>query len=229
MSTTLEIPSFVKRLKIYNEVTYLTNDNEVTETMIVSFDFSTFEATCSLQSEKCNESLSDFDAVTSELFKSGEKWCNRDILQSVVHVLSKIQGWEASINRRRINCNRGGSENLCGAKKEPRKLQGGHLSGGCEYSPLLKPLGTKTISPLGDITKKRRYQDMWDQPIEITHASCVHNGLCTPSCLNRVAVAKSAGFYVKTIPTRIVFTLCNYVDKGIKLTHSLIKVTVRPI
>ena len=132
MSTTTEKPSFVKRLKINDEVTYLTNDNEVTETIIVSFDYSTFEATCSRQSDKFNESLSDFDAVASKIFKSGEKWCNRDILQSVVHVLSKIQGWEASINRRRINCNQGGSANLRGAKKEPRKLQGGHLSGGCE-------------------------------------------------------------------------------------------------
>ena len=105
------------------------NDNKVTETMIVSFDFSTFEATCSQQSEKFNESLSDFDAVASEIFKSGEKWCNRDILQYVVHALSKIQGWEASIKRRQINCNCGGSENLHGAKKEPQKLQGGHLSG----------------------------------------------------------------------------------------------------
>ena len=122
MPTTLEITAFVERLKIHDEVTYIMNNNEVTKTMIVSFDFSTFEAICSIQSKKFNEFLSDFDAVASEIFKSGEKWWNRDILQSVVHALSKIQGWEASINRRRINCNRGGSENLCGAKKEPQKL-----------------------------------------------------------------------------------------------------------
>ena len=102
MFTTLQIPAFGERLNIHDEVTYIMNNNAVAKTMIVSFDFSTFEATCSIQSEKSNESLSDVDAIASQIFKSGEKWCNRDILQYVVHSLSKIQGWEVAINQRRI-------------------------------------------------------------------------------------------------------------------------------
>lgn len=64
-----------------------------------------------------------------------------------------------------------------------------------------------TIIPEGHTNKKRRYKERWEQPIEITSASCVHNGQCTPSCLNCVAIAKSAGLYVKIIPARIVYTL----------------------
>ena len=117
MSTTSDILTFVESLKIHDEVTYMMNNKEVAETMIVLFDFSTFEATCSWQSKKCNESLSDFDAVTSEIVKSGEKWCNQNIVHSVVVALSKIQGWEPTINQRQIDYNQGGSANLREAKK----------------------------------------------------------------------------------------------------------------
>ena len=104
---------------MHDEVTYLMNNNKVTQTMIVSFDFSTFEATCLIQSEKFNESLSDFDAVASKLFKAGEKLCNRDILQSVFHALSKIQGWEVSINQKQINL----AQRIC---VEPKKSHGSY-------------------------------------------------------------------------------------------------------
>ena len=108
------------------------NDKEVTETMIVSFDLSTFQAACSGLSEKYKESLSDFDAVASEIFKSGEKWCNQDVVHSVVVALFKLQGQEPTINRIRINGNHGGYVNMRGSKKKPRNLEGGNLSGGCK-------------------------------------------------------------------------------------------------
>ena len=55
--------------------------------------------------------------ITSEIFKEKEKWCNRDILLSVVVSLSNVQGWESTINRRRINYYQGGTVHLRGPFK----------------------------------------------------------------------------------------------------------------
>jgi hypothetical protein len=60
--------------------------------MIVVFDFSSFEATCSKSSEQYKASLCDFDAIGTATFKGGNKWCNCKLVLSVVFVLSKLQG-----------------------------------------------------------------------------------------------------------------------------------------
>ena len=116
-----------------------------------------------------------------------------------------------------------GNSTFVWAFQKSRGIEGGHLPGGCECSLLLTSLATGPIPTAGTKNKKRRYRDNWDAPIEIAHAKCIHNGFCTPTCLNRITVTKSSGKYANKIPSRIVFTLCNYVDQGIKLSHNLIK------
>ena len=52
--------------------------------MIVSFDLLTFQQTRSTKSETYQESLCNYNIISSETFKGKEKWCNRDVLLPVV-------------------------------------------------------------------------------------------------------------------------------------------------
>ena len=60
-------------------------------------------------------------------------------------------------------------------------------------------------------------------------ASTQHTNGCHPCRANRVSVTQASGNYVRKLPTRAIFTLCNYADQGIKLTHQLIKAIISPL
>ena len=85
------------------------------------------------------------------------------------------------------------------------------------------------ISYYTKTSKSRQYKYQWEKPVTITASSCIHTNGCTPCQANRVAVTSASGSYVKKIPTKVVWTLCNFIDKGVKLTHELIKAQVTPI
>ena len=117
-----KIATFVASLKNYDNVTYTAHFDGITQWMILSFD--------AANSEQYDQSLCDFDAIATELFKVGETWANHELICLVVTSLSKLHGWEHAVNRRKINCNRSGTTNLREATKTPRNLEGGQLLGG---------------------------------------------------------------------------------------------------
>ena len=59
--------------------------------------------------------------------------------------------------------------------------------------------------------------------MEVISAICEYGGLCIPSRLNWIAVAKRAGTYVNNMPIHAVFSLCNYIENGTRLKRALIK------
>jgi len=81
----------------------------------------------------------------------------------------------------------------------------------------------------GSQTRKLSYRDLWDQPALIEASLCEHTNGCVPYRANRVAVTQAAGTYVSKLPTRAIYTMYNYVDQGIKLTHQLIQAVIWPL
>ena len=50
-----------------------------------------------------------------------------------------------------------------------------------------------------------------------------------PSRGNQIDVAKRAGAYIDIMPNMAIFSLCNYMKHGVKLTSSLIKSVLQPL
>ena len=44
-----------------------------------------------------------------------------------------------------------------------------------------------------------------------------------------VAVTQASGNYLSKLPTRAIYTLCNYTDQGINLKRQLIKATIKSL
>ena len=105
----------------------------------------------------------------------------------------------------------------------------GPLKKQCGWKVHLKPLVKESDVPEGSKTNRLSYKDQWDKPVQLSSAACEHTNGCVPCRANRVSVTQTSGNYVRKLPTRAIFTLCNYADQGIKLTHQLIKAVISPL
>ena len=232
MSNRDDIALFSGELKERTLFTYTKGDLEITKEMVTSFNHQLFLDTCYEKSKTYKPEFCIFELLGNHIFKSDEKWMNRDLVRSVAVSFSKIQGWQVSCSRRCISCNRGGKTRVRAVTGVPRALTAGPLKRQCGWNVQLKPLVTSAYVPKqGEPSTGRKnqlcYRDDWGKPVLIKSSSCRHTNSCEPSRANRIAVTQASGNYVRLLPTRVMYTLCNYVDQGIRLSHQLIKATIK--
>ena len=67
------------------------------------------------------------------------------------------------------------------------------------------------------------YREDWNAPVTIKNANCNHGGTCSPGKQNRVAVVSRSGKFVKLMPDKALYTLCNLAEHDGKLPSSTIK------
>ena len=234
MSNRDDIALFSGELKEWTLFTSTKGDLEITKEMVSSFNHQLFLDTCYEKSKTYKAKLCNFELLGNHIFKSDEKWINRDLVRSVAVTLSKSQGWQVACSRRSISCNRGGMIRVRTVTGVPGALTAGPLKTQCGWNVQLKPLVTSAYAAKqGEPSTRRKdklyYKDDWGKPVLIKSSSCRHTNSCEPSRANRVAVTQASGNYVRLLPTRVMYTLCNYADQGIRLTHQLIKATIKSL
>ena len=223
------IASFCERLKILTACTYTKGSAEITEEMVTSFNHKLFFETCNLTSKTYNAELCNFELIGDHIFKPQETWVNRELVKRVAVAISKIEGWEVACEKTTVSCNRSGKERIRSVTGVARPTQAGPLKTKCSWSVKLKALVTSSYIPRKSATNKLQYKDDWDKPVLLQSSSCKHTDKCEPCRANRVAVTQASGSYLSKLPSRAIYTLCNYKDQGIKLTHQLIKATIKPL
>jgi len=216
------ISAFIASLKIY--------DDECLDFLvrtIVSFNSKTFTAKCNHLSPAYDSSLVDFDIISREMFKKNERWLTRELVHSVMSVLAATHGWSVRKQRLCLQCNRFGMPD----EQPTRNFMSGNLRSGCTFRLTIgATVNTRYIVENSTaIRLKPTYRADWDAPIILSEVNCEHGGSCVPGRGNRVAVAKRAGLYIKSMPYMAVFSLCNYMEHGVKLTSSLIKSVLQPL
>ena len=96
----------------------------------------------------------------------------------------------------------------------------GQLQSGCTFRLTLKSTHNKRhrVENLMTIRDKFSYTPGWNLPVIIVDVDCQHGGTCVPSRSNRIATSKRAGAYIDTMPIQAVYSLCNSMEHGAKLT-----------
>jgi len=220
---------FCDELKTYGDFTYSNRSKEVTENMVIGFNHELFTNLVSPDSPLHNASICNFHSIGNHLFKPNEKWINRDLLKTVCDLIAKYEGWDAALVKTKIICNRSGEERVRSINGVARSTQAGPLKKKCGWDVTISSLVKEAYVPEGSKTKKLRYKDQWEMPVVVVSSSSCHTNGCVPCRANRLSVTQSSGNYVRKLPTRAIFTLCNYADQGIKLTHQLIKAVISPL
>ena len=230
MSAQITIPSFVASLKTLRHITYdaPTSNNTKSVLMVVLFDHSKLIETCTPGLAAYDESMCNYDYILSEVAKINEVWISRSELYNTIMCVAKLHGWHPRLRKRLISCTRFDSDKK-GTENSTRCFTNGPLYADCPCCIEMKPLVRSSYIPKNSTNGKLQYRDMWDKPIMITRANCFHGSNCRPSCCNRVIVTKRSGAYSRNVPPHALFTLCNYHEQGIKLSHIIIKSVLRPI
>lgn len=219
--------SFARSLKIYDDVSF--GKKNETRRMVVDFDYASYFENCSITSDHYNEDKCDFDKITAELFKPGETWKSRDLVQSVLNVIEQKHGWTSTLEKLEIRCNRFGSD----VRTPRRDFTSGSLKAGCTFTINLKPLVKTPYFPESQKGKDRpipSYKPEWDQPVEIGNGTCTtHAGNCHPGRQNRVVTMSRAGAYVEKMPDAALFQLCNVYELCGKISSAMIKSVMTPV
>ena len=220
--------SEVKVISLKGRVQFLLAVNHVDVDMIVS--------TLSQKSATYDATLHDFEQLCDAIFVPGETWSSRDLITKVVNVIGSLEGWCAGTTKRGIYCNRMSrpdsiylEDTVVGKTKRMK------LGQNCKWLVSLKALVTERYYPVtapGKDKPKRikpSYKDIWEQPVLITKTSCRHTGDCEPCRSNLIAVSSSSGRYMDKLSSNAVYTLCNYHDEGVRLSHQVIKAVITPV
>ena len=216
--------SFAKSLKTYGTISY--GEKNERRLMVVGFDKELFIRTCSTASDDYDETKCNYDDIMTELFKVGETWISRELVDLAVTLVSEKHGWLSTKKQCFIRCNRFGKND-----NESRDFANGSLQSGCTLQIAIKALVTTRYLPEGQKDKDKKkwsYRHHWDQPVEIKEGTCTtHGGNCQPGRQNRVAVMSRAGVYIKKMPDNALFRLCNIAEHGGKLSTNSIKSVMR--
>ena len=173
--------------------------------------------------------MCNFNSLEKHLFQSNEIWINLDLVKSVCDLIAKYKGWDASLRQKKVACNKWGKERVRSKDGVPRATMAGPLKKQCGWKVHLKPLVKESYVPVGSKTHRLSYKEQWDKPVQISSAGCKHTNGCVPCRANRVSVTQASRNYVRKLPTRAIFTLCNYANQDIKLTHQLIEAVISPL
>lgn len=209
--------AFARSLKQYGDHSY----NETTDHMVIGFDLNSLVKTCSKASDYYDEDLCNFDKLLAEIFKVGEKWLSRKLVDDVVTKIADRHGWHPIKKKRSIQCNRYREE-----KNMTREYASGGLKKNCTLKIELKPLVNTQYTAKSQETKEKKkysYRPDWNAPVEIVEGTCtIHGGDCHPGAQNMVEAKSRAGAYVTKMPNNALYQLCNTAEFG-KLSSSKIK------
>ena len=85
--------AFAKSLKTYDNVTFGEKSKQQTRRAVVNFDEQTFIATCTPSSPAYNADVCNYTEITSELFKVGEVWINRELVHKALTLIADRHGY----------------------------------------------------------------------------------------------------------------------------------------
>ena len=140
--------SFAKSLKTYGTISYgEKNENRL---MVVGFDKELFIRTCSTASDDYDETKCNYDDIMTELFKVGETWISRELVDLAVTLVSEKHGWLSTKKQCFIRCNRFGKND-----NESRDFANGSLQSGCTLQIAIKALVTTRYLPEGQRNCRR--------------------------------------------------------------------------
>ena len=218
--------AFAKSLKTYGNVTFGENSKQQTRRAVVNFDEQTFIATCTPSSPAYNADVCNYTEITSEIFKVGEVWINRELVHKALTLIADRHGWTVAKDKHYLFCNR------FGPPRGGRNFVDGDLKANCTLRLVLKALvkvayipGSSQNKLIDGVLKKPtwNYKRDWDQPVELDTKTCTtHGGQCCPGRQNKVATAKRAGAYVERMPNNALFSLVlNSLFVGIYFSNSI--------
>ena len=202
-----------------------TDHTTTTENVVVSFDTGLFN-------RKCNPSSTEYDStwnltlLASEIYKLGDTWASRDILESALKAQAGCEGWTVKKEKDWIGCNR------YGEPVASRHFASGALQANCTLKLSLEALvSTRKLNA----NQKFKYSKNWSAPVKLVDkgnpknfCTC-HGGNCRPSQQNRIATQKRSGGYVKNVPDHALFTLANMQEHNGHLPTNTIKNIIRPV
>ncbi|KAL7450896.1 hypothetical protein ACHAWC_002749 [Mediolabrus comicus] len=209
--------AFARSLKQYGDHSY----NQTSDHMVIGFDIDLLVKTCTKASNNYDEDLCNFDKLLAEIFKVGEKWLSRNLVEEVVTKIAERHGWHPIKKKRSIQCNRYGEE-----KNMVREYASGGLKKNCTLKIELKPLVNTRYTAKSQETKEKKknsYRPDWNAPVEVVEGTCtIHGGDCHPGAQNMVEAKSRAGAYVTKMPNNALYQLCNTAEFG-KLSSSKIR------
>lgn len=218
--------AFISSLKSFEVISNI-GKKKLTLNVIVAFDTDLFIATCSPASPTYKPHLcNNYDELSGLIFKEGEVWKDRKMVDDVITLVAKRQGWTPKKDKKTIKCNRSGES------KTVRNFTQGKLQSGCTWLVKLTPLVSNSVVLVGKTSglPKTQYNPLWDEPVAIAEGTCTtHGGLCTPGHQNKVATSQRSGEYVRKTPINSIFNLCNLYEQTGKLQPTIIKAILKPV
>ena len=122
----------------------------------IGFDFKSLVTTCSKASDNYDEDLCNFDKLLAEIFKVGEKWLSRHLVEDVVTKIAERHGWHPIKKKRSIQCNRYGEKNVA------REYASGGLKKNCTLKIELKPLVNIRYTAKSQETKEKKKNSQYE-------------------------------------------------------------------
>ena len=229
MFNEVDIILFWEELKTCGDFTYSNGNKRVTQHMVIGFNHELFTNIISPDLTLHRAKICNFRSIGEHLFQPNEIWINRNLLKTVCNLIAKYEGWDAAFVKTKVICNRSGKERVRSINGVAWSTQVGPLKMKCGWGVTIKAIVKEAYVPEGSQNKKLRYKFLWEMPVVVCSASCDHTNGCVPCRANHLLVTQSSGNYVCKLITRAIFTLCNYADQGIKLTHQLIKAVISPL
>jgi len=218
--------AFISSLKSFEVITNI-GKKKLTRNVIVAFNTNLFIATCSPASPMYKPHLcNNYDELSGLIFKEGEVWKDRKLVDDVISLIAKRQGWTPKKDKKTIKCNR------CGEPTTVRNYTQGNLQCGCTWIVNLTPLVSNSVVLISKTSglPKTQYYAQWDEPVAIAKDTCTtHGGLCQPGPQNKVATSQRSGEYVRKTPINSIFNLCNLYEQTGKLPPTIIKAVLKQV
>ena len=132
--------SFAGSLKTYGTISF--GEKNESRLVVVGFNKELFIRTCSTASDDYDETKCNYDDIMTELFKVGETWISRALVDLALTLVSEKHGWHSKKKQCFIRCNRFGTND-----NESRDFANGSLQNGCTLQIALKALVTTRYLP----------------------------------------------------------------------------------